>query len=55
MLPVQLFHLGSGPWCSAQKLQTGFDARIKVETPNLDAPAQCLPTVVVYQLRQNRF
>ena len=53
MESIHRFDLGPGPGGLAQELQAGFNTRIKVKTPHLDAAPEFLPAVVVNQLLED--
>ncbi len=46
VVEIQFFNLRSRPGRPAEKLQTGFDAGVKIEAANVDAPAEFRPAVV---------
>ena len=52
---IQVINLFPGPGRSAQKLQTGLDARVIGEALDRDAPAQFLPTVLLHQMSKDHF
>lgn len=55
ILQIQRFHLRSRPRCSSQKLPTGLDPGIEVETPALQESAHLLPAAMLHQLAQHAF
>jgi hypothetical protein len=52
---IQRFDLFPGPGRSSQKLQARFDTGIILETLDIDAPAQFIPTVMLHEVDENHF
>ena len=55
MSQVEIFNLFPGPGGSPQKLETGLDARVIGETPDIDPIPQPLPPVIVNEPIEDHF
>ena len=52
---IQTFNFIPGPGGPSQKLQTGFDTRVIIKTPDADDSSHFIPAITFYQLGQNHF
>lgn len=54
-LNVEVFYFGPSPFCLAQKLQAGFDARIIGKTANVNSTTELFPAIVVNKFCEQFF
>ena len=52
---VEVLHFLAGPWGFSQKGEAGFNARITLETADLDPESEFLPAVVLHQCGYDLF
>ena len=51
----QVFNFFSGPGGFSQKLQTGIDTWVIIETPDMDDPSQFIPAIMFHQPGKQHF